>query len=144
MPSWRDSASDQCQADLDGLLNHILEFAQGQVGKRGVFAPFGASITLDGQVQLLAAAEHMPSAEMTTSLVRGVSSQRASLRAVAFGSAVRLPDGADAIRCDLEHRDGVAIAVLLAYHKKRLGRGVEYGQLKAAPAVARVWQEPSI
>ena len=40
----------------------------------------------------------------------------------------------------LEHREGHAIAVLLAYKKKRLRRGVEFGDLAAAPGAQQVWR----
>jgi hypothetical protein len=124
------------------LLNHILEFAQSQLGKRGELAPFGASVDLEGQLQMVAVGEHMPSAAMLEMLVRVTADQRASLRAVAFASDVRLKDGGDAIRCESEHRDGVAIDCLLPYRKKRFGRGIDYGELQAAPGTPRVWDAP--
>lgn len=51
---------------------------------------------------------------------------------------VWLPDS-DAIRVELEHRDGQAIAVLLPYKKKRLGRGFDYQDLRAAATDKMVW-----
>jgi hypothetical protein len=45
----------------------------------------------------------------------------------------------DAARVELEHRDGQAICVLLPYKRRRLRRGVDYGELGAAPAQPRIW-----
>jgi hypothetical protein len=39
----------------------------------------------------------------------------------------------------LEHREGIAIAVVLPYNKKRFGRGVDYGSLAAASGTRQLW-----
>lgn len=54
MPSWRDSASQQSQGDLDALLNASLPFAQQMLEKRGEFFPYGSVISLDGEMRMVA------------------------------------------------------------------------------------------
>lgn len=139
--SWRDSASRQAQDDLDGLLNVTLPFAQQMLAKSGEFYPFGAAVTATGETRLVAddpvGDEHPASAEVLSSLLAGFRATRADLRAVAVCSDVRLPDS-DAVQVELEHRDGHVMAVLLPY-KKRLGRGVEYDDLRGGTADQQVW-----
>ena len=142
MTSWRDSASRQSQDDFDGLLNVTLPFAQQMLAKGGEFYPFGAAVTATGETRLFAGdpgqGEHPASAEVLSTLLGGFRQTRADLRAVAICSDVRLTDS-DAVRVELEHRDGHAMAVLMPYKKKRFGRGVEYGELRAGAADRQVW-----
>jgi hypothetical protein len=143
MASWRDQASQECQSDFDALLNTLLPFAQQQLDKRGAFLPFGAVVDRDGTVRLTAAHDgrEQPAAmDVLDSLHEGVRSQRASIRAAAFVADVAVPGRpGDAIRVELEHADGVAIAVLLPQSKRRLSRGFEYAPLRAAPGERHVW-----
>ena len=145
MASWRDQASPECQRDFDGLLNATLLFAQQQLDKRGAFFPFGAVVDSDGIVRLKAAYDggDRPAAQdVLDSLHEGVRSQRGSIRAAAFVADVKVPGKpGDAIRVDVEHTEGIAIAVLLPYSKRRLGRGIEYGPLAAASAERHVWTQ---
>jgi hypothetical protein len=142
MTSWRDSASQQSQDDLDGLLNVTLPFAQQMLGKSGEFYPFGAAVTASGETRLMAGdpgrGEHPGSVEVLSTLLDGFRQTRADLRAVAICSDVRLPDS-DAVRVELEHRDGHAMAVLMPYKKKRFGRGVEHEDLRGGSADTQVW-----
>lgn len=55
MTSWRDGASEQAQADLDGLMNVALGFAQQQLAKHGEFFPCAAAVRWDGQIEMIAA-----------------------------------------------------------------------------------------
>jgi hypothetical protein len=145
MPSWRDQASQECQSDLDGLLSTLLPFAQQQLNKHGAFLPFGAVVDRDGTVRLTAAhvdGEQSAALDVLDSLHEGAHSQRASIRAAAFVADVTVPGKpGDAIRVDVEHAEGVAIAVLLPYNKRRLGRAIDYEPLRAAPGQHRVWTE---
>jgi hypothetical protein len=50
----------------------------------------------------------------------------------------RLTD-TDAVCVELEHRDGHAVEVYLPYRKKRLLRGVDYGDLSAASGAKQIW-----
>jgi hypothetical protein len=145
MASWRDSTSQQAQDDLDALVSVTLPFAQEMLDKRGEYLPFGAAITLDGETRMLAgdpgAGERPESTEVLGTLVEGVLRQQAELRAVAFVADVRTADS-DAVRVELEHREGQAISVLLPYRKKHLGRGVEYSDLRAGTSNPKVWTGP--
>lgn len=142
MTSWRDSASDLAQADLDGLLNALLPFAQQELEKLGEFFPFGAIVTADGETKLLGAdamqEERPDSASIISMLLSEAQSKRGELRAVGICSDVRATDS-DAIKVELEHSEGAALAVLLPYSKKRFGRGIEYSALQAGAATHWVW-----
>jgi len=113
-----------------------------------VLAPFGAAVDSAGNRRTFAA-EAPPDAtgevsgpELISILVDGLRKQRAELRAAGIAFDVRLPqEGRDAITVDLEHREGQSMRVLLPYAKKRLGRGVEFFDLRAEASVPRVWSE---
>jgi len=142
MPSWRDSASQQAQDDLDALLDLSLPFAQQMLDKRGEFLPYGAEVSREGETHLVAgvAERDAPplSAEVIAVLVARFTHDRDSLRAIAVVADVRTA-GSDAVRVELEHREGHAIVILLPYRKKRLGRGIEYAPLTASPGSAQIW-----
>jgi hypothetical protein len=142
MTSWRDGATRQSQDDLDGLLNVTLPFAQQMLAKSGEFYPFGTAVTVNGETQMFAAdpgqGEHPASGDVRALLLDGMRRAREKFRAFAVCSDVRLPDS-DAIRVELEHQDGQAMAVLLPYKKKRLGRGFDYQDLRAETTDKMVW-----
>lgn len=142
MTSWRDSTSEQVQGDVDGLLNAALPFGQEMLAKHGEFFPYAVTLGDDGEGRMVAGYtgnEHPPSAEVRSLLVDGLREQRDSLRAVAIVSDVRTTES-DAIRVEIEHREGASMAVLLPYAKRRLRKGVEFGDLSAAPAEPQVWR----
>jgi hypothetical protein len=143
MAGWRDKASELCQSDLDGLLNVVLPFAQQQLAARGAFFPFGAVVADDGSTRMVSAydgREVPPAEQLIQMLIGGVKSQRTSLRAVAIIVDVSLPDEPhDAIRVELEHREGVSFAVLLPYRRPVSGGAIEYQALRAVAMPPRVW-----
>lgn len=140
--SWGESAKREAQDDLDGLLDVALPLAQRLLGERGEVVPFGVVRAADGQARMVAAdigQDDTPRRDaVLAALVEGVRGERELLRAVALVSDVRAGDN-DALRVDLEHREGTAMAVLLPYRLKRLRRGVEYGGLAACPARPTIW-----
>jgi hypothetical protein len=137
--SWRDSASQQCQDDLDGLLNLTLRFAQQMLEKRGEFYPFGAAMSTGGEARLLGGdpCRDASTASLPT-LLGGLRHDRADFRAVAICSHVRLPDS-DAVRVNLEHQEGQAVHFVVPYSNKRLSRGVEYGEPRRGTPFRQVW-----
>ncbi len=141
MASWREIASQQAQEDLDGLMDQSFPFAQRMLATHGEFFPYAVGLSRSGEVRMFAAdpgeSEHPPSTEVLQGLVDGLRSERNALRAVAVTSDVRVADS-DAIRVELEHRDGIAISVLLRYRDAN-GDGIEYGALTAGPGEPHVW-----
>lgn len=119
-----------------------MPFATEMLEKHGEFFPYGAETTEAGESRMVAAdpghGERPPSGEVLAALVEGFRRSREQLRTVALVSDVRL-ESSDAVRVELEHRQGQAIVVLLPYRKKRLGRGIEYGPYTGTPGVAQVW-----
>ena len=77
---------------------------------------------------------------MLDALYDGCRSRRDSLDAVAFVSDVRLQSGGDAIRVDLEHKDGHALEILLSYRLKKLRGGIDLGEMSVAEGARRIWQ----
>ena len=143
MTPWRDTASQQAQDDLDGLLEPALGFAQQQLDKHGEFYPYAVVVDADGQQRMGAADtgdDRPASPDLITTLFSTLSDERSSLRAAAIVADVRLPEAnSDAIRVTLEHSERVALTVLLPYRIRRLGRGVDYGNLQAGAATAFIW-----
>ena len=124
------------------MLNVTLPFAHQMLAKTGEFYPFAAAVTVGGETRLTAPEPgqdgHPASAEVLSSLFDALRQDRAELRAVAICSDVLLQDSS-AVSVELEHRDGQAMAVLLPYKKKRLGRGIDYSQLRGGRADQHVW-----
>ena len=143
MTSWRDTASPQTQDDLDSLLELTLPFAQQQLAAHGEFFPFAAAVGADGVPRLISAdpavlGKRPASVDVVDQLVGGLREQADDLRAAALVADVRA-GAEDAVRVEMEHRDDPAICVLLPYKRKRLGRGVAYGELAAASGRQHIW-----
>jgi hypothetical protein len=141
--SWRDSASAECQSDLDSLLNAALPFARQQLAKHGEFFPYGVAMTRDGKITMIAGytgTERPPSTEVLETLYEGLRSKAEENRAAAVVSDVRLRgEGTDAIQVEIEHREGIALKVFQPYRKKRFGGGLETGQMRAEDGERRIW-----
>ena len=144
MSGWRDSASAQSQADLDGLVNAALPFATKLLDERGEFFPFGVVVTTEGATELFGAdpglGERPPSSEVQAHIVEGFRLSRDRLRATAACADVRLPD-TDAVMVAVEHLEGPVLTVFLPYQKKRFGRSIQYGDLRASAGQRQVWAE---
>ncbi|CAI9415393.1 hypothetical protein [Nocardioides sp. T2.26MG-1] len=142
MTSWRDSATQSAQDDLDGLLNLVLPHAEDLLRRRGEFYPFGATVSMDGTTALIGAdpglGRRPPPDQVLAGLYQGVQGDAASLRAAAFVADVRV-GRSDAIRVELEHRDGVAPVVLVPYTPSRSNRPVKLGSMSAVAGEPRVW-----
>lgn len=146
MTSWRDTASPQAQRDLDELLNAALGSAQQQLARRGEFYPYAVAIRFDGQAEMIAARpeptdEHPAARDVITACVDELRSRQEQLRAGAIVSDIRLPglNSSDAIDVSLEHAEGHALRVQLPYTRRRLGKEIDYGRLRAAPAGRQIW-----
>ncbi len=144
MTSWRDHASPQAQQDLDGLLEPALGFAQQELAKHGEFFPYAVVVRTDGQTEMVAtrpeASNDRPaSADVITACRTTLTGRRDQLRAAAVVADIRIPQGGDAIRVELEHTEGPTLTVLLPYTKKRFGKTIDYGDLRAEAGSRHVW-----
>jgi hypothetical protein len=144
MSSWRDTASAEAEADLDGLLNVAIGFAQQQLAARGEFYPYAAAIGADSQAEMIAAQpdprnDRLNPADVAAACFGALTDKRYTIRAGAVVSDVRMSDGGEAIRVDLEHVDGHALTVLLPYTMTRLTKKVEFGQLRAQVGQRQIW-----
>ncbi|WP_431965217.1 hypothetical protein [Nocardia sp. bgisy134] len=138
MVSWRDTASEAAQGDLDGLLDTALTMAEQRLSERGEFYPFALVVNRSGGTEIVAAGTG--SAQHAQELnVRAVVGMRAEIRAAALVVDVRLPEsGGDGIDVHLEHAEGTALSVLEPY---RVEHGeVIAGGLEAFSAQRRIWQ----
>jgi hypothetical protein len=142
--SWRDDTPQPVQDDLDLLAHEALTAATDLLAKqRGELFPFGYRLRLDGEKELLAAdpgqGEQPLGQAVLDLLYESTLAMRDGSRAVAFVAPVESPDG-DAVRVELEHRDGgPALVLLVPYRTRRLRRAVETGELVASPGERRIW-----
>jgi hypothetical protein len=143
MTSWREGVSQQCQADMDAMLAAALPFAEKMLAKHGAFAPYASSMSSSGEIGMVAAhaeSEQPVTADVLATLYDGLRVRSGDLRAVAVAYDVKIRDsGEDAIQIEIEHREGMALAILLPYKKKRFGGGVTYGTMSARPGQRRIW-----
>jgi hypothetical protein len=130
---------------MDRLLQEALPWAQQFLTKYGEFVPFAVSMAGSGESRMVAGyvgSEDAKATDLLTLLYDGLRSQAAGLRGAAVVSDVRLKNPeSDAIRVEVEHRDGAVITVLLPYRvkKKLVGRAVSYGDMVAVDAERRIW-----
>lgn len=138
--SWRDTTSEQAQGDLDELLDTVLTFADQQVARAGALAPFGASIDAEGTAALAAADPSAATdAQAALALLRdGFRSRTGELRAVAVVADVRTADS-DAVRVELEHREGTCLVVLQPYSRSRLRKKVTFGAMSVSAGERHTW-----
>jgi hypothetical protein len=144
MTSWRDTTSEAAQHDLDGLLNAVLPFAEQTLAKYGEMFPFGAAVSSEGVVEMMAAdvgqGDQPPSAEILDLLYEGARESADTRRAVAFVADVRI-EGGDAIRIELEHREGTSLELVIPYTRSRFRKNLSLGQMSGGVAESRIWSD---
>lgn len=137
MTSWRDGLSPAAQADLDRLLDSALGIARANLAKASEFEPF--ALVADGDGRLLgtdwdtsALGKH-PEVEdvLTAALVQLRHIGRTSRATALVVNTQLAKDRSDAVEVRLEHREGVAVVVLLPYKRARFGPAIEFGELSA-------------
>ncbi len=145
MHSWRDGLPAVSQAEVDRLLDTALRLAQERLADASEFDPFAILIAADGRLlavdlETSELGKH-PEAEAISLAARAQLRTLASTaHCTALVTNTRLSrDRTDAIEVRLEHRDGVALIVLLPYKRPRFGGATDYGQLAAYPGTREVW-----
>jgi hypothetical protein len=121
MINWRDSASDEVQDDFDRLAEVTVAAARSFLDHNGDFIPFPMAIKSDGELALIGLEQPVtPTVPDVLEVLKGIETlfreRRGSIRALAIGSDVQVPEEAtDAIEVRLEHRDGIAVTLLVPY-----------------------------
>lgn len=137
--SWRDDVPVPVQDDVEECFGAVLDLAGHLLGKHGEFFPVGATLASPGgQADLMAVGddglgEQPESTAVLERLYGAAAAQRASIVAAAFASDVRLADGQDAVRVEVEHVNGPALEIVVPYRRSRLRRSVTFGDMSTAP-----------
>ncbi len=113
---------DAAPTDLDRLLGASVEAATRMLASDGEFYPFALAVTTDGDIvspSVEPSSDHPPSDEVASLLLGALREARASIRATALCSDVRLRSDAgeerDAIRVELEAPDVEPVVVVVGY-----------------------------
>jgi hypothetical protein len=120
MASWRDTVTEQAQADLDGLTDAAVEFALESIKAGGEFLPFALAVSVEGERAVIAP-NYPTSADLTVvqqlaAHWRAVTAVKDSLRAAAVALNVTLTERRrDGIEISVEHREGAAIGLIFPY-----------------------------
>lgn len=120
MPSWRDTVTEQAQADLDGLTEAAVDLALENIAARGEFLPFALAVSVDGEHEMIApnypASAELTVVEQLAAHWRAVTAVKDSLRAAVVALNVTLPERRlDGIELSVEHREGAAIGLIFPY-----------------------------
>jgi hypothetical protein len=121
MINWRDGASDEVQDDFDRLAEVTIAAARNFLDHNGDFIPFPMAIKADGELALIGLEQPVTqTVPDVLEVLKGIETlfrdRRDSIRALAIGSDVHVPEEAtDAIEVRLEHRDGLAVTVIVPY-----------------------------
>ena len=141
---WRDEAPQSVREDLDALAQAAFDAAEHLLERRRDFAPFAVVTAADGR-QSLVASDPGPGPEPSSQvllerLVASVREDSGRYRAVGFVALVFTRTG-DAVRVELEHRDGgPALVLLRPCRSSRLRRRVWTGPVADSTGSRLVWR----
>ena len=145
MNDWRDEASEEVQDDFDRLAEVTLAAARSFLDLEGSFIPFPMAIKTDGVLAPIGLEQpKTPAApdilEVVDGLIGLFRERRGSIRALAIGADVLIPgEMMDAIEVRLEHRDGLAIKILVPYQIDSLDDNYIYDEPRIQPGDRIIW-----
>jgi hypothetical protein len=123
---------------LDKAWLAAVTFAEQMLERQGAFYPYAVKLTEAGETEM--ATVPAGSEDALQTLLDGLAAQRATLRVGAVVAAVHLESiQSDAVRVDIEHRDGVALTLVLPYTRKKLRKKVEWGETQSMVVEPRIW-----
>lgn len=146
--SWRETTPPAVQGDLDALVALAVEVARTTLGRRQGFQPFAVVLGEDRrpQVSWVDPDKSGPSpraADLLPQLVGSLRDQRQRLLAGGVVADTTV-DGGDAVRVELEHRDGgPALVVVVPYRSSWVAGQISLGERRVALGTRRVWDQPS-
>ncbi|GAA4534757.1 hypothetical protein [Mycobacterium paraffinicum] len=140
---WRDTVTEQAQADLDGLVDAAVSFAAERIAGAGEFLPFALAVSAHGQRQAIAPnyprGRDLQVADQLAAQWSALIEVKDSLRAAVVAVNVTLTErNRDGIELTAEHREGVAIGLIFPYTLDSDGR-LALDSPSAHRAERRVW-----
>jgi hypothetical protein len=145
MTNWREGASEEVQDDFDRLAEVTIAAARNFLDQGGDFIPFPMVIKADGELALIGLEQPVtPSVPNAQNVMKGIvelfRERRGSIRALAIGADVQVPEEAtDAIEVRLEHRDGLAVTVLVPYQIDSLDDTYIYDEPRIQDGDRQIW-----
>ncbi|MDI2033235.1 hypothetical protein [Paenarthrobacter nitroguajacolicus] len=146
---WHEGLSEQAIQDVFSLVGVAVPFAQDQLAKNGVLAPYGITTDLEGVVgHSMAYLEpnedgDVDSAEAVQLMTEGFRKDREGLRGTCILAdiSIQADDGGvvDAVRLHIEHAEGLSMHILKPYELVGEHQAVAFGESAVIPAEARVW-----
>ena len=145
MTSWREALSDSARSDVDQLVDSGLAVAKSRLQTLAFFPPVAIFANEQGAIMQVA---HDPShlgrkataTAVADDAVLQLTKVKDQARGVALVTSTHLAkERTDAIEVWIEHREGVALTILLPYQRPTLGGVITFGQLRAFTGVRRVW-----
>src|SRR5512143_1739546 len=109
--AWRDGISEGAQSDLDTVFSQAALLARTLLMRNREFFPFAATISAKGAVGL---STPVPDAAAPTvhdvieAITAELRREKTGKRAYAIAALARTADGGEAVRIELEHKEGVA------------------------------------
>ncbi|MEA2825873.1 MAG: hypothetical protein QOG43_312, partial [Actinomycetota bacterium] len=123
MSNWGDGLSEKAKTEMDQILSVAIAFAEKMLEGQGAFYPFAVKLTDAGETEMVTAPAGAE--DPLAALTENLAGQRFELRAAAVAAAMHLQSlESDAVRVDLEHRDGAALTLIRPYTRTKLRKKV--------------------
>jgi hypothetical protein len=137
---WRTAASTPAQHDLDTLLAESITVVSEMIADRGSFAPFMLVVGSAGDKAI----RHLQSPSVDEPVIRDMltlTDDRTALRARAtvFDVMAEQPISGNAIKVLAEHREGIAISVLVPYFVQAQSVRINMNAANAAATTPHLW-----
>lgn len=127
------------QTEAEELVNAVLPHAEGMLGAHGEFFPFGAALTVDGELaELSVGEEHRNSPveviveELKNRLRGGAGTNTYRATALVFPIHAELPgadDETEAVAIELDHQENFSVVLIIPYVLS--DGGVKFGEAVA-------------
>jgi hypothetical protein len=138
MSNWGDGLSEKAKTEMDQILSVAIAFAEKMLEGQGAFYPFAVKLTDEGETEMVTAPAGAE--DPLTALTENLTAQRFELRAAAVAAAMHLQSlESDAVRVDLEHRDGAALTLIRPYSRKKLRKKIDWGDMQSMVVDPRIW-----
>lgn len=142
--SWRNDVPDHVQAALDECFGCVLDLAVHLLEKNGEFFPVGAALEAGADradylgVMTDDLGEQPESQAVLDRLYAAAATRGDAIAAAAFACDVSLVDGRDAVRVEVEHREGPALQIVVPYRRDQADGTIAVGEMAISEGTGRL------